>query len=117
MFDYTQIAPFLLRFAVFLILFSTYPLLTFFMNNLLLKLFFKDKEVTRAQSLGINVSITLIPLMFALFYPNIGTVLGYVGALAGFMIIYIFPVLVYLKHMRTQITNPLLAEAIAKNEF
>ena len=64
-----------------------------------------------------NLLITFIPLLFALFYPNIGTVLGYVGALAGFAIIYVFPVLVHLKYMKTKIQNPLLAEAIKMNEI
>ena len=61
--------------------------------------------------------ITFIPFLFALFYPNIGTVLSYVGAIAGFFIIYVVPCLVYLKYQRTKITNPLLAEAICLNEF
>lgn len=117
MFDYTNVAAFLLRIAVFMLLFTTYPLVGFFLNDILLKLFFRDKEVSRFVSISLNVSITFIPLLFALFYPKIGTVLGYMGALSGFMIIYVFPVLVYLKHMRTKIVNPLLAEALLKNEF
>lgn len=44
----------------------------------------------------------MIPLLFALFYPNIGTILSYVGAFAGFLIIYCIPVLVYLKKLRTE---------------
>ena len=117
MFDYTNIAAFLLRIAVFMLLFTTYPLVGFFLNDILLKLFFRNKEVSRFVSISLNVSITFIPLLFALFYPKIGTVLGYVGALSGFMIIYVLPVLVYLKHMRTKIANPLFAEALLRNEF
>ena len=64
-----------------------------------------------------NITVTLIPLLFALFYPNIGTVLAYVSAVSGFLIIYVFPVLVHLKQMRTKIMHPLLAEALATNEF
>jgi len=117
MFEYTNIAAFLLRIAVFMLLFTTYPLVAYFLNDILLKLFFRNQEVGRFVGLALNLSITFIPLLFALFYPKIGTVLGYVGALSGFMIIYVFPVLVYLKHMRTRIQNPLLAEAISMNEI
>ena len=41
--------------------------------------------------------------MFALFYPNIGTVLSYVGAFCGFVIIYLLPVIVYLAQSREEI--------------
>ena len=59
----------------------------------------------------------MIPLAFAILYPEIGTILAYSGAFAGFVVIYCLPVMVYLKKRYTQITNPLLAEAIALNEF
>jgi len=61
--------------------------------------------------------LSIIPLLCALFYPNVGTLLSYVGALSGFVIIYCLPVMVYLKQKRLEITDPLLAEAIAHNEF
>ena len=117
MFNYQDIGAFLLRIAVFMLLFATYPLLTFFLNGMLMRIFFKDSEPNRFVALITTVLITFIPFLFALFYPNIGTVLSYVGAIAGFFIIYVLPVLVYLKHKRTKLTNPLLAEAISLNEF
>ena len=64
-----------------------------------------------------NFIIITIPLLFTLFYPQVGTILGYIGAVTGFPIIYVFPVLVHLKRMKTRITNPLLAEAIDMNAF
>jgi hypothetical protein len=59
----------------------------------------------------------MIPLAFAILYPQIGTILAYSGAFAGFIVIYCLPVMVFLKKRYTEITNPLLAEAIALNEF
>lgn len=44
--------------------------------------------------------IILVCMLFALFYPNIGTVLSYVGAICGFVIIYLLPILVYLAQAR-----------------
>jgi len=52
-----------------------------------------------------------------LFYPQVGTILSYIGAIAGFLAIYLMPVLVHLKRIRTDITNPLLARAIHENEL
>ena len=42
-------------------------------------------------------------LLFALFYPNIGTVLSYVGAICGFVIVYLLPVMVHLAQSREEI--------------
>ena len=43
--------------------------------------------------------------------------LAFTGSIGGLVIIYILPVMVHLKRKHTQITNPLLAEAIARSEF
>lgn len=64
-----------------------------------------------------NITIITIPMLFTLFYPHIGTILGYVGAFTGFAIMYLLPVMVHLKRMKTRITNPLLAEALDMNAF
>ena len=69
MFDYKAIGAFTLRVAVFMLLFSTYPLLTFFMNNMMMRLIFKNREVSRVVTIGLNLSITFVPMLFALFYP------------------------------------------------
>ena len=98
MFDYKDVAAFVLRFAIFMLVFSTYPLLSFFLNDLICKLFFRNKEVSKLLAFWINFGISFIPLLFALFYPNIGTILGYAGAISGFLIIYVLPVTTHLKY-------------------
>ena len=65
----------------------------------------------------INICINAFPLICALYIPQIGTLLSVVGTISGYLIIYVLPVMVYLKHMRTKITNPLLAEALVLNEY
>ena len=72
----------------------------------------KDKNTSDTLSLAMNILVNFVPLLFALFYPNIGTVLSYVGAISGFLAIYLLPVLIHLKIARTRLENPLLAEAI-----
>ena len=117
MFGYTDVIAFIVRLAVFMLLFSTYPMLNLFMRTHLLNLFFQNKEVTQKHLIILNLIVTLIPLSFAIWYPNIGTIISWTGAFAGFIIIYCLPVMVYLKKRYVQITNPLLAEAISLNEF
>lgn len=117
MFDYTNIPAFILRIAICFILFSTYPLISHFLKNLLKNLFWRKAELSSTTEFMLTLSLSVIPLLCALFYPNVGTLLSYVGALSGFVIIYLLPVMVYLKMRKLQILNPLLAEAIARNEF
>ena len=83
----------------------------------MLNLLFSNREVDQRHLIVLNILVTLIPLNFAIFYPEIGTILAFSGAFAGFVIVYCLPVMVYLKRKYTRITNPLLAEAIALNEF
>ena len=102
---------------MFALLFSTYPLVHYFLNSMLLQIFWQNSEISRKNEIILNVGLTFIPLLFALFYPNIGTVLSFAGALPGFLIIYLLPVMVHLKRMKTRIMNPILAEAIELNAF
>ena len=117
MFAYNDVAAFVLRLAIFLLIFSTYPLLSFFLNDMIMKLFFRNVDVNNTTSFLINFGISFFPLLFALFYPNVGIILSYAGAVSGFAIIYILPVTTYMKWRRTQIQNPLLAEALKMNEY
>lgn len=84
---------------------------------MLLLLFWPQRPLTRKEEWLLNITIITIPMLFTLFYPHIGTILGYVGAFTGFAIMYLLPVMVHLKRMKTRITNPLLAEAIDMNAF
>lgn len=55
---------------------------------------------------AITIFITFVPLMFAIFYPKIGTILGYAGAVSGFLMIYLVPVAAYLQMKRLEILEP-----------
>jgi len=52
-----------------------------------------------------------------LFYTNIASILAYVGAITGFALIYVFPVMLHLKRIRLKIQDPLLLEAMDRNEY
>ena len=103
MFFYSDVPAFVLRLAIFLLLFSGYPLVHFFCQSILLKLLFNDVKQARITELAVGYFIILVGMLFALFYPKIGTVLSYVGAICGFVIIYLMPVLVYLAQSREEI--------------
>ena len=117
MYDYYDVKAFVLRLSIFLMIFTTYPLVAYFLNDLIIKLFFKSMEPSRFVGILLNVGINTFPLICALFIPHIATLLGIFSTVAGYLIIYVLPVFVYLKHQRTKLTNPLLAEALVVNEF
>ena len=117
MFGYDDPISFVVRLAIFFLLFATYPLLNLFARTLLLNIFFSNEPVDKRDLVVMNLLVTIIPLSFACLYPYVGTLLAFSGAFAGFVSMYLLPVLVHLKRKYTMLTNPLLAEAIALNEF
>ena len=96
MFPYTDVAAFIVRLSIFLMILSGYPLIHYFVGKLIETLCFAGRKVSRFTEVVIGVSLNLTGFMFTIFYPNVGSVLAYVGAIAGFLIIYTIPVLVHL---------------------
>jgi len=117
MFKITDILAFVMRFALFALLFCCFPLINHFLRSLCLQLFFKDKEITNKIFYPLNVTILFVPAMITIFYPKIGSILGLIGAVAGLFIVYILPVITHLKKVRTEIEHPLLAQAIASDQY
>ena len=115
MFTITDILAFIMRFALFALLFCCFPLINHFLRSLCLQLFFKDKEITDKIFYPLNITILLVPALITIFYPKIGSILGLIGAIAGLFIVYILSVITHLKKIRTEIEHPLLAKAIASD--
>ena len=75
----------------------------------------KDKEPSNLIFTSVNTINLLIPLMITIFYPKVGSILGKIGSIAGVLIVYILPVITYLKKLKTELEHPLLARAIASD--
>ena len=103
MFRYYDIPAFIMRLAIFLLILSSYPLIHYFCMTTMVKLVFGEEKVARMTELCFGWSIIFCNLLFALFYPNIGTVLSWSGAVCGFVIIYLLPVMVYLAQSKQEI--------------
>jgi len=80
-------------------------------------LIFRDKEVSQRNFVIINFINLFIPTMITIFYPKVGSILGQIGSIAGLFIVYILPVITYLKKFRTELEHPLLAKAIADDMY
>jgi len=63
-------------------------------------------------TLILNLCILLVPFLLGVFYPEVGTLAGYLGSVAGLMCIYILPTITYLKYKHTELYHPILAEAL-----
>jgi Transmembrane amino acid transporter protein len=51
----------------------------------------------------------MVPTLVAILYPKVASVLGLIGSFAGLIIVYILPVITYLKKVKTECENPILA--------
>lgn len=120
MFDFEAIPAIFGRLTIFCQLNCSYPLVNHFQRTIFLNLFFKQGTTLDNMNQNtfklMNVGISLVPLAFCLFYPNIGSVLGYAGALSGFFMIYLIPVMAYMKMRKLEIQFPQLAAALQENE-
>ena len=59
----------------------------------------------------------MVPTLVAIVYPKVASVLGIIGSIAGLIIVYILPVFTYLKKVKTECENPILAKALDKNMY
>jgi hypothetical protein len=94
----------------------SYPLVNNFQRTILMNLIWKTTEIDDFKFKMLNVGISTVPLCFALFYPKIGSILGYAASVSGFFMIYVVPVITYMKMRKIEIMHPLLAAAIQENE-
>ena len=117
MFSVSDPLAFVMRFALFALLFCCFPLINHFLRSLCFQLFFRDKEITDKIFYGVNVVILIVPALITIFYPKIGSILGNIGAIAGLFIVYILPVITHLKKYRTELEHPMLAKAIQEDQY
>jgi hypothetical protein len=81
-----------------------------------MNLIWKTTDIPEYKFRILNCCISLVPLCFAIFYPKIGSILGYAASVSGFLMIYVVPVVTYMKMRLVEIQNPLLAAALQENE-
>lgn len=117
MFEATNISAFFMRLALLCFLSCCFPLINNFLRSLVFQFFPQDKEITNVQFKVITVIFLIIPLCVTVFYPQIGSILGMIGSIAGLFIVYVLPTITYLKQIKTECEHPILAKAIKKNMY
>lgn len=60
----------------------------------------------------LNLGISTVPLLLSIFYPKIGAIIGSAASVSGFFMIYLVPVITYMKMRKIEILYPYLAAAL-----
>lgn len=68
-------------------------------------------QVTNKMYNLLTALFLIVPLLVALFFPKIASILSYVGSVAGLVSLYLLPVCTYLKKLHIESQSPLLARA------
>jgi hypothetical protein len=64
-----------------------------------------------------NAVIIVLATIIGATYPQVGSILGYVGSVIGLGLIYIIPIAVYLKRYRMRMEDPDLVKALDENKI
>lgn len=121
-FNYDEIPAIIVRSLLFIQLTCAYPLVNHFQRCLLVSLLYEEgtkvEELPQSKFLMLNVGINIPPLLINIFIPQqVGMVLGLLSSISGFLMIYVVPVMAYIKMRKLQIEFPMLAAAVRENEL
>jgi len=122
MFDSKDIAAFIIQLFLLVLCCSTYPIVSFFFISGSIKMYkayrgVKISEEHDEEYLGrcqYNTFIILsncIPFVITIFFPQVAVVLGFIGSIVGLFVIYLMPVLTYLKKLKGECENLQVSEA------
>ena len=100
MFSATNPIAFVIRLAYFFQLFSVLPLVFSVTRTQFFGLLKREEPDGGKTLIIFNLSVLIIQTVLGIVYPNVGSVLAYVGAFCGFILIYIIPTLVHFANMR-----------------
>lgn len=71
--------------------------------------------MSQGANLVFNAVLILIATVIGSTFPKVGSILGYVGGFVGLGLIYIIPIMVYLKRYKLNLESPKLVEALDNN--
>ncbi|XP_069498897.1 neutral amino acid transporter 9-like [Ambystoma mexicanum] len=91
-------------------LMTVYPLLAFVIRVQLFKELFGNVYPSFFHVFALNILLVVIGSLFGKFFPNVGSIIRYSGAVCGLVFIFIFPFLIHLinlhrKGQRTVLTT------------
>jgi len=112
MFDATSILPTIIRLASFFQMFTVFPILFHIIREMVSSTLFKQPTMSIKAGLIFNFCAITVTTLIGFTVPKVGSILGKAGAISGLMMMYILPIIVYLKRLSLSIKNPSLALAL-----
>lgn len=97
MFDYDALPACILKVSTAFWMLANYPVWSLFIADAVQKFFPRRRALSPLAFFILTLTIHILPLMITLFYPNVGSMMAYVGAAAGLGEVFVLPVLVHLK--------------------
>lgn len=64
-----------------------------------------------------NSLLLVPPFLLAIYVPKVGNLAAYGGAFATMLVVYILPIVTYLKFKKSTIRNPELAKSLRDSSF
>lgn len=99
-FESNDILAFITRVFLLLQVFSLFPLLVLMLRIQVMHLLYPNTSARYVHILCLNAVLICLCLMFALYYPHIGTIIRYCGSFSALVYIFSLPPLAYLKAKR-----------------
>ncbi|KAK3590716.1 hypothetical protein CHS0354_012289 [Potamilus streckersoni] len=93
----TNIIAFIARIGLFFQMMCVFPLLSFIFRVQFMHTFFGTLWPGLKYVLLLNLILVAISVVFAIFLPHIGKIIGFVGAFCGLCYAFALPCLVYMK--------------------
>eukprot|EP01088_Endostelium_zonatum_P000535 TRINITY_DN10785_c0_g1_i1.p1 TRINITY_DN10785_c0_g1~~TRINITY_DN10785_c0_g1_i1.p1 ORF type:complete len:646 (-),score=127.23 TRINITY_DN10785_c0_g1_i1:79-2016(-) len=90
------------RFSLFLQLFTVYPLLLFIVRIQFFGLLWGNQYPGLLHVMVLNATLVGLGTCFAIWYPHVGTVLRWAGAVCGFLYVFGMPNMLHLVAMKRE---------------
>eukprot|EP00743_Colponemidia_sp_Colp-15_P001756 GILK01001917.1.p1 GENE.GILK01001917.1~~GILK01001917.1.p1 ORF type:complete len:450 (+),score=81.79 GILK01001917.1:80-1429(+) len=106
MFSSNDVGALIARLSLFLQIVTVFPLLLSVIRRQVCTFFFASEYPSAFHVFTFNSIMMLLTTSFAVFYPNVGSILSYTGALCGLILVFAMPVAVHLKSVPEGVSTP-----------
>lgn len=111
MFQSTNPFAFVIRCVLFVQMTTVYPMVAYLTRSQLFTFFYDTDFPSRKVVLVFSLVITAITTLVAMVFPNVGSIVGYFGAICGLYFIYLTPVLMRMYLNRSKAMMPVKDES------
>ena len=93
MFQSTNPFAFVIRWVLFVQMTTVYPMVAYLIRSQVFGFFYNTDFPSRKLLLVFSLVVTVLTTIVAMVFPNVGSIVGFFGAICGLYFIYLTPVL------------------------